>query len=131
AAHLLELGGGALRIVLRAGARGLDLARFRERRAGDVRRKPLLGIGQAIEQLVEGLQRAAELGVGCLDAALQLRGIADPGAVAIARAAHVPGERVARRGRLALESLALAAAASDLARADEVRLGGAAGRRVG
>src|SRR6185295_17013049 len=53
-----------------ARARGVDLALLQQRRRGDVRREALLRVGQAVEQVVERLQRARQVGMARLDAAL-------------------------------------------------------------
>src|SRR5712692_2008835 len=73
AARLLQLVGGALRLLLRAGARGPQRGVVQQQRGVDVRREPLLGVIERIDQLVERLERAPEVGVVALDLALQVR----------------------------------------------------------
>src|SRR5713101_3533729 len=82
AARLLQLVGGALCLLLRAGARGPQRAVVQQQRGVDVRREPLLGVIERIEQLVERLERAPEVGVVALDLALQVHGVADPAGAA-------------------------------------------------
>src|SRR5688572_17419480 len=78
AAHPLQLGGGVLGDLLRAHARGLDLLHVDQRLRRDVRRDALPRLGELGEQLLERLQRARQLDVVGLDAALEIRRLLDP-----------------------------------------------------
>ncbi len=111
--------------MLRAGARLLALGVGQQGRGFDERREYLLRVDQAIEQVIERPQRAREVGVHALDAALELERVADPGGVAPRRAVHVADQRLPGSGGLATEALAVNAPARDLARLDDVLLGGA------
>src|SRR5437870_1331777 len=123
APELVELVGGAARLVLRLLARGDDDGRLEERIGADARLEAPLAILELEEQLVGRLERDAELEVVGLDALLQRERIAHPAVAAPRRARHVAGERLAARRRLAHEALGLDAPARDLARAEDVVLG--------
>src|SRR5438445_11825264 len=94
---------------------------------GRVRREALLRVGQRAEQLVERLQRDVELEMLALDLLLQVERGAEPGlaAPAAARGVHVGAERLAARGGMLREARGVEPAPHDLARAEDVVLGGA------
>src|SRR5204863_1923916 len=93
ATHARQLVVRALGVGLRLLARGVGDLEVEEQRSVDVRREALLALGELVEELVERLERQAEIVMLALQALLEVQGMAHPARVAVRSARHVAGER--------------------------------------